>query len=82
MNTQLTTVETYGSEIEAELARGLLETAGITAFVFKDDGGGMVPSMQRWTGVRLLVTQADAAAAREILGATCAAADDAQEGAL
>ncbi len=74
---KLALVETYGSEMEAMLARGLLETAGIQAFMFKDDGGGMVPSLQRWTGVRVLVPEADLERAREIL-ASVAAPDEAQ----
>ncbi len=63
-------VATYRTEIEAVLARGLLETAGIAAFILKDDGGGMVPSLQRWTGVRLLVAASDCERAREILAAS------------
>jgi|YNPNPStandDraft_1061719.scaffolds.fasta_scaffold284526_2 hypothetical protein len=62
-------VATYRNEMEALLARGLLETAGIAAFILKDDGGGMVPSLQRWTGVRLAVAEADLERAREILAA-------------
>lgn len=64
---RMVVVREFESAIEAEVARSLLESAGITAFVFKDDAGGMCPSMQRWAGVRLIVGEEDAAIAHDIL---------------
>ncbi len=60
-------VATYPDEMSAELARTLLESNGIYAFVAKDDCGGMRPFMQLSTGVRVLIRRADAEAAMEIL---------------
>lgn len=65
----LKTIADFGTEIEAELARGKLEAeGGVEAFVFKDDCGGMRPHMQLTAGVRLKVDEEDFEAAREILG--------------
>ena len=45
----------------------ILQDAGVRAFVFKDDGGGMEPHLQRTNGVCLVVRRADAERAHEIL---------------
>jgi hypothetical protein len=61
-------VRTYNSEIEAQIARGLLENEGIEAKVISDDCGGMYPPFQQQSkGVRLFVPAAQAERAREIL---------------
>src|ERR1700730_12538889 len=49
------------------MAQQVLEESGVTAFVFKDDAGGMEPHLQRTSGVRLIVGRADAERAAEIL---------------
>lgn len=59
-------VRQFMSAIEAELARGALEAAGITAVVRADDVGGMRPHLQMG-GVALLVRPEDVEAAREVL---------------
>jgi hypothetical protein len=49
-------VQTYGSRQEAELAREVLEGAGIRAVVSADDCGGMRPHMAFTSGgVKLMV---------------------------
>jgi hypothetical protein len=58
----------FQSTIEAEIARGALEAAGIEAFVQADDAGGMRPHLQQ-QGVALIVRAEDAEAAARILGA-------------
>lgn len=68
MEQRLITLEVFGSEIEAELARERLEVSGIEAHISKDDAGGARPDLQLARGVRLLVFEEDTAAAREILG--------------
>jgi hypothetical protein len=57
----------YANEMDAELAKGHLEAAGIEAAIVKDDGGGMFPSLQSTEGVQLLVDQGDEKEARRIL---------------
>ena len=58
------------SQFEAELIVGLLQSNGVDAAVSADDAGGQEPQLQL-QGVRVLVSSADEAAARQIL-------DDAQ----
>ena len=67
MPDEMVVVGIYRSEMEAEAARGRLEVEGIQAAVFTDDAGGMFPSMQRFTGVRLVVPSEEAERAREVL---------------
>ena len=54
------------SQFEAELIAGLLQSNGLDAAVSADDAGGQEPQLQL-QGVRVLVSPADAAAARQIL---------------
>jgi hypothetical protein len=60
-------VASFGSELEAELAKGHLEAAGIEASIVKDDGGGMFPSLQGTEGVQLLVARSNEGQARSVL---------------
>lgn len=62
-------IKTFQNEVDAEMARQMLGDAGVTAFVFKDDGGGMEPHLQRTNGVRLVVNRAHAERAHQILAA-------------
>jgi len=64
---ELVTIETFQSEIEAEIVKGRLMTAGIKSFIFKDDCGGTRPHMQLTLGVDLKVRQTDFARASEVL---------------
>lgn len=57
----------FGTEVDAKMAQDVLNDEGITAFVFKDDAGGMEPHLQRTSGVRLVVNPGDAERARKIL---------------
>ena len=67
MSEEVIVLKTYNNEIEAEMAQQVLQEAGVTAFVFKDDAGGMEPQLQRTNGVRLLVNRADAHDAQMML---------------
>ncbi len=67
MSSQLTVVEVFNNQVEAEIAKGHLEASGIEAFVSKDDCGGTYPAMQLTRGVRLLVSSSDVEKAKEIL---------------
>jgi len=60
-------IKTFLNRYEADLAKGLLESAGIEAAVSADDAGGMQPQLNLSVGVRLLVDEADADAALKIL---------------
>lgn len=59
----------YENEIDAEIAKGHLEASGIPAFIIKDDGGGMFPSLQNTEGVQLVVAEAQREKAEIILQA-------------
>jgi hypothetical protein len=62
----LVAVRTFLNHIEADLAKGALEAAGIESAISADDAGGTRPHL--WVGgVRLLVRQADVERAVEIL---------------
>jgi hypothetical protein len=64
---ELVVVKTFLSRIDADLAKGALESAGIEAIVRADDVGGTRPSF--WMGgVALLVRAEDQRDARKILG--------------
>jgi putative signal transducing protein len=65
---ELVVVKTFLSRIDADLAKGALESAGIEAIVRPDDAGGMRPGL--WMGgVTLLVRAEDQSDALKILGA-------------
>jgi hypothetical protein len=60
-------IKIFNNETDAEIARQLLQAAGVKAFAFKDDAGGMEPHLQLTGGVRLVVNSADADRAHQIL---------------
>ncbi len=64
----LVVVQTFGNELEADLAKGALGAAGIDAMIQADSVGGMRPHMA-WSsgGFKLLVRDEDVAEAREVL---------------
>jgi hypothetical protein len=68
-DSKLAIVASYGTEGEAEVSKGLLESSGIDAMVQADTAGRMREHLA-WSGLghRLLVREEDASAAREILG--------------
>ena len=78
MNDELVVVGTFSDRIEAELAASALEAAGIDSMIRDDDAGGMQPAMAFTGGVELLVREADASAAGEILegGSRTVSSDD------
>ena len=57
----------YENEIDAEIAKGHLQSLGIPASIIK--GGGMLPSLQNTEGVQLVVAKALSEKARKILQA-------------
>jgi hypothetical protein len=60
-------VAEFENELDAEIAIGHLEAAGIQASLIKDDAGGMFPSLQQTEGVQVLVDEERFGEAEEIL---------------
>jgi len=60
-------VGNYENELDAEIAKGHLKASGIAASIIKDDGGGMLPSLQNTEGVQLLVAETQKEKAEKIL---------------
>jgi hypothetical protein len=60
----LITVSTFRLAAEAEIAKGILDEAGIESMIRADNAGGMYPAM---SGAELLVRLADADRAHEAL---------------
>ena len=70
MKTQdLVVVRTFGSHIEADLAKSALDAAEIESFIQSDDAGGQRPHMVFAQGARLIVRAEDAERAARILDA-------------
>ena len=67
-DSELVVVHSFGSRPEADMAVSALDAAGIDAIVQADSGGGMRPHLA-WAGVgfQVMVREADAAAALEVL---------------
>lgn len=69
MSEEIVVLRVFDNELEAQMAQQRLHDAGVTTFIFKDDGGGMEPQLQLSNGVRLVLTKADAEQAEDILQA-------------
>lgn len=67
MPEEIVVIKMYDNEMDATIAKQVLEESGVSAFVFKDDAGGMEPHLQRTGGVRLVINRADIERAQEIL---------------
>ena len=67
MPEEMVVLKTFSNEIDADLAQQILAESGVTAFVFKDDVGGMEPQLQLTSGVRLIVSSANATRAHRLL---------------
>jgi Putative prokaryotic signal transducing protein len=67
MANETVVLKVFATEMDAVMARDVLQDAGVKAIVLKDDAGGMEPHLQRTNGVRLMVNDADAERAGQIL---------------
>lgn len=68
MSSNLVTLTTFPSRLEAEMAKEKLESMGIKSFVSSGDAGGMRPSPFAYSaGAELTVREEDVPKAREIL---------------
>src|SRR5215472_16607205 len=67
-HSKLVVVERFASQVEADLAKSELDSAGIDAMIQSDRAGGMRDHLA-WSGLgfKLLVREEDAAEARELL---------------
>ncbi|GAB2607520.1 hypothetical protein Aab01nite_03050 [Paractinoplanes abujensis] len=61
------TVAVAGSQIEADLIVGLLQSNGLKAIALADDAGGLDPALAVTDGVPVLVNATDEAQARAVL---------------
>jgi hypothetical protein len=67
-HSDLVVVQAFGTEVEADLAKSMLESAGIDAMIQADRAGGMRDHLA-WSGFgfKVLVREEDAATASELL---------------
>jgi len=67
-HSKLVLIQAFGSQGEADLAKSMLESAGIDAMIQADTAGGMRPHIA-WSalGFRVLVREEDVAEARGVL---------------
>ena len=64
---ELASVSTFASTAEAQLAKGVLDEAGIDSVIRADNAGGMYPALGGIAEVDLLVMVEDLDAARAAL---------------
>jgi len=69
MGQAMVVIRQYFNEMEALVARSVLEAHEVPAVVLRDDAGGMLPAMHILYPVRLAVRKQDAAEALRILDA-------------
>lgn len=67
MTGETVVLRSYAHDMEAEIAKSVLESAGIPSFIQRDDAGGMMPSLQFLRGARLIVRKEDAEDAVKVL---------------
>lgn len=67
MSSKYVVVKEFISEIDAVIAKGVLEENGIRSTILKDDVGGMGPNLQLTEGVRLSVPFEQLETAEELL---------------
>jgi hypothetical protein len=67
MPEEIIVLRVFATEMDAMMARDVLQDDGVAAFVVKDDAGGMEPHLQRTNGVSLMVNRADVDRAHKIL---------------
>ena len=67
-NAKLVVVQSYGTRPEADVAKSVLEDAGVSAMIQADTAGGMREHLA-WSGAgfKILVREEDVAVARDLL---------------
>ena len=71
-------IATFANELEAHVARAVLEAHDIPSMLLRDDAGGMQVALSYLRGVRLAVRHADAVRAIRLLEAEDASTPDEQ----
>lgn len=79
MDEGLTTIATFLQLMEAQVARGLLEAAGIECVLLDQYASGIHWAHGDLGGIRLQVRESEAEAARALLASTPPAETDAEE---
>ncbi len=64
---KLVCIETYSSQIDAQLAEATLSAAGIDSIISSDDAGGMLQYMDFVKGVKLFVDETNIEEAKVLL---------------
>ena len=64
-DSDLVVISTFPSEADAQLAKGLLDGAGIESMIQSDNAGGMYPAI---SGADLVVRAEDVQKANDLLG--------------
>lgn len=64
--TELVVVSTFPSTVDAQIAKGILDEAGIESLIRSDNAGGMYPAM---AGAEILVNAEDVTEATKTLEA-------------
>jgi hypothetical protein len=67
-HSKLVEVQAFGTQMEADLAKSMLDSAGIDSMIQADRAGGMRDHLA-WSGFgfKILVREEDAEAARQLL---------------
>ncbi|MBI5214221.1 MAG: DUF2007 domain-containing protein [Ignavibacteriae bacterium] len=63
----LVPIETYSSQMDAQLAQATLSAAGIESLISSDDAGGMLQYMDYVKGVKLFVDETNLEEAKTLL---------------
>ena len=63
-SSDLVVVSNFRSEADAQIAKGMLDQAGIESMIRADTAGGMYPAL---SGAELLVRSEDSDSARDVL---------------
>ena len=69
-------IRTFANEVEAYVAQAVLDANGIDSELIRDDAAGMMPWLQWLHPIKLMVLEADSAAAVEILDSPPGWAED------
>jgi hypothetical protein len=69
-------IQKFANDMQAQLAQATLAAANIESFISSDDVGGMLPSLDQASGIRLLVDKKDEEEARTVLNSTSEPAEE------
>lgn len=64
---QFVTLKIFTDELNAQMAKNLLEAASITVKIQSDNAGGMMPHLSFSNGIKVLVLKSDFEKAQDLL---------------